>query len=164
MLAVSVISSASGSIQEKGVRSGTENTAGIIAFSKAVVIWEQNGRKYINTFTEYANIIKSTLQEVSDITYNTDFNCSSPHVISLNVGNVKGEVLLHMLEQKGICIGRGSACSTKKTLPRALKALNITGEGTIRVSFGMYNTKEEIEYFALSLKESIFDLRKIMKG
>ena len=150
--------------QEKGIRSGTENTAGIIAFSKAVSVWEQNGRKYIDTFAKYRDIIKNALEDIPDISYNTEFDHSSPHVMSLNVGGVKGEVLLHMLEQKGICIGRGSACSTKKTLPRALKALNITGEGTIRVSFGIFNTKEEIDYFALNLKESIYSLRKIMKG
>ncbi len=150
--------------QEKGMRSGTENTAGVIAFSVACEKWMKNRKEYMARFERFRNILLSALENVSAITYNTAVEKSSPHVISLNVGGVKGEVLLHMLEEKGIYLGRGSACSTKNASPRALKALDVSGEGTVRVSFGIYNTDEEIEYFAKELVLSINKLRAVMRG
>lgn len=150
--------------QEKGLRSGTENTAGIIAFAAACEKWREGRKMYLNRFTAYRDIVINALSCVSDITYNTDVALSSPHIISLNVGGVKGEVLLHMLEEKDIYLGRGSACSTKSASPRALKALDVTGEGTVRISFGIYNTEEEIKYFANELVEAIQKLRSIMRG
>lgn len=150
--------------QEKGLRSGTENTAGIIAFAAACEKWREGRKTYLDRFTAYREIVINALSCVSDITYNTEVERSSPHIISLNVGGVKGEVLLHMLEEKGIYLGRGSACSTKNSSPRALKALDVTGEGTVRISFGIYNTEEEIKYFANELVEAIKKLRSIMRG
>ena len=150
--------------QESGIRSGTENTAGIIAFAIACEKWRKNGKNYLESFKKFREILLSELANVPDITYNTDVNTCSPHIVSLNLGGVKGEVLLHMLEEKGIYMGRGSACSTKNALPRALRALDVKGEGTIRVSFGIYNTEDEIKFFAKELKRAINDLRNIMKG
>ncbi len=150
--------------QEKGLRSGTENTAGIIAFAAACEKWRECRKMYLDRFTAYREIVVNALSGISDITYNTELELSSPHIISLNVGGVKGEVLLHMLEEKGIYLGRGSACSTKNASPRALKALDVTGEGTVRISFGIYNTEEEIKYFANELVEAIKKLRSIMRG
>lgn len=150
--------------QEKGLRSGTENTGGIIAFKEAVNLWNNNRRTFLKNFSNFQKIIIEKLSHLEGITYNTDFEISSPHVLSLNISNIKGEVLLHMLEAENIFIGRGSACSTKDSSPRALKALNVSGEGTIRISFGIYNTKEEIEIFSNELVKNIYKLRKVMRS
>lgn len=150
--------------QEKGMRSGTENTAGIIAFAAACEKWKKERKEYIERFGRFREILVDALDNVSDISYNTDPKISSPHIVSLNVGGVKGEVLLHMLEEKDIYLGRGSACSTKNTSPRALKALDVSGESTIRVSFGIFNTEEEINYFAKELVSSMEKLRAVMRG
>lgn len=150
--------------QEKGSRSGTENTAGIIAFGEAVKLWKENRVKYLENFTKFRNIVINSLENIDDVIYNTCVELSSPHILSVTIGGIKGEVLLHILESNGIYIGRGSACSTKETSPRALKALNIDGEGTIRVSFGIYNTVEEIKEFSKILAQSIVELRQKMRG
>ncbi|MEG2117240.1 MAG: cysteine desulfurase family protein, partial [Clostridia bacterium] len=108
-----------GGQQEKGMRSGTENTAGIVAFGEAAVFWKENGKTLIKNFFDFRNIVIEKLKELDGITYNTQFDISSPHILSLNIDGIKGEVLLHMLEAEEIYIGRGSACSTKETAPRA---------------------------------------------
>lgn len=151
-----------GGQQEKGLRSGTENTAGIVAFGQATKLWKDEGIKFLERFKEFQNIIVDKLKAIDGITYNTKFEFSCPHILSLNISGIKGEILLHMLEGQDIFIGRGSACSTKEASPRALKALNVSGEGTIRISFGIYNTTDEIIEFSEKLVENIGELRSKM--
>lgn len=151
-----------GGNQEKGLRSGTENTAGIVAFGAASMLWKQNGKEYLQKFAEFRKIIIEKLNFVDGIDYNTETDLSSPHILSLNISGIKGEILLHMLESNEIYIGRGSACSTKDSSPRTLKALNVSSEGTIRISFGIFNTYEDITRFSDVIIHCIAELRDKM--
>ena len=89
---------------------------------------------------------------------------SAPHVISVGFRGVRSEVLLHALEDKGIYVSAGSACaSNKPQTSETLKAIGLQREywdSTIRFSFSVLTTKEEIDYTLQVLYEMIPMLRK----
>ncbi|MCR5345236.1 MAG: aminotransferase class V-fold PLP-dependent enzyme, partial [Lachnospiraceae bacterium] len=91
----------------------------------------------------------------------------APHIISVSVPNVRAEVLLHTLEEKGIYVSAGSACSSNKPQVSAtLKAMNLPKdrlESTVRISLADTNTKEEIEYVLSVLNEVIPTLRRFIR-
>jgi len=75
-------------------------------------------------------------------------------------------VLLHYLEDKGIYVSTGSACSSKSRDNRILEAIKLSGEyqaGTIRISIGYFNNFDEIEYVIDNIKQSVKDIRSITK-
>ena len=82
------------------------------------------------------------------------------------VYGIKGEVLLHYLEQKGVYVSTGSACSSKKKGSHVLNAIGLSSqeiEGAIRFSLSDLNTEEEIKEAVKIVKESVSDLRMIMR-
>ena len=89
---------------------------------------------------------------------------SAPHVVSLSVRGVRSEVLLHALEDKGIYVSAGSACaSNKPSVSATLKAIGVEKDlldSTIRFSFSVFTTKEEIDYTLKNLYDIIPMLRK----
>lgn len=89
---------------------------------------------------------------------------SASHIVSLSVRGVRSEVLLHALEDRDIYVSAGSACSSNKPQPSAtLKAIGIEKdllESTIRFSFSVFTTKEEIQYTLQTLYEMIPELRR----
>ncbi len=145
--------------QERGLRSGTENTAGIIAFGEACKLWKTERTEIITRFKTFQETIISNLEPLDGVKINTDIEISSPHIMSISIDGIRGEILLHLLESEGIFIGRGSACSTKDSTPRALKAMKVTSSGTIRISFGMFNTINEINEFCKCIVQLISSLR-----
>ena len=85
--------------------------------------------------------------------------------MSLAFADIKGEVLLHMLEKYNIIVGTGSACSSKNKQSRIAKAIGLQkdySEGVLRISFSKYNTAEEVELLAEKLRECVLKLRKTM--
>lgn len=152
--------------QEKGLRSGTEYVAGIIALSaaleKALNLLPSNSQ----SFESYKNTIRQSLEKVKEWKEICKENCS-PAILSLAFGGIKGEVLLHMLERYDLIVGTGSACSSKNKQSRIAKAIGLESnysEGVIRISFSKYNTAEEVCLLADKLAESVTELRKIMFG
>ena len=89
---------------------------------------------------------------------------SAPHVISVSVRGVRSEVLLHALEDRGIYVSAGSACSARKPQPSAtLKAIGVEKElleSTIRFSLSVFTTEEEIDYTLQALYDIIPMLRR----
>nr|WP_300006114.1 cysteine desulfurase family protein [Tissierella sp.] len=155
-----------GGNQEAGLRSGTENVPGIIAFGKAVEITslkEQEERKHAEMLKAYTIEL---LEEIEDIKINSKLDESfSPYILSVSLRNTRGEVLLHFLEQEEIYISTSSACSSHGTKKSSvLKAIGLDDndiEGTIRICFSYENTREDIEIFASKLKKSTQEIRKI---
>lgn len=152
--------------QEVGVRSGTENVPGIYGLGKAVEIMNKDLDKKI----EKIQILKSLLKD--EILKNIEgLKINSPedgvcHILNVSFENIRGEVLLHFLEQKNIYVSTGSACSSKKKGSYVLNAINLKPdeiEGAIRFSLSDFNTEEEILETVKVLKESINDLRMIIK-
>lgn len=152
--------------QEKGIRSGTEYVGAIVAMAKALEIANSllgdNG--YI--FNNYKNIIRNALADIPNFKENCVENCS-PAIMSLAFADIKGEVLLHMLEQYDIVVGTGSACSSKNKQSRIAKAIGLTpnySEGVIRISFSKFNTLDQVKNLAEKLAFCVKSLRKTMLG
>ncbi len=158
-----------GGNQETGLRSGTENTPGIVGFGKAVEILEENFQKEKNDVLDlkkyFANKIMKGIDDVKINSY-VDDRCA-PHILNVSFLDTRGEVLLHYLEQNGIYVSTGSACSSNnksKGKSRVLDAIGLSDkeiEGAIRFSFTYNNTKDEIDYVVKKLKASVDEIRKI---
>lgn len=144
--------------QENNIRSGTENVPAIMGLKVAV----QNIGD-IKSHFEYVRSLKDKfIDNLSGIacTFNTT-NENSPYVLSISFKGVKGETLVHMMEQYGILISTGSACSSKKAGNRVLEALDINHNdiiGSVRVSFSRYNTIEEVDFASKTLKKCYLEL------
>ena len=152
--------------QERGLRSGTEYVGGIVALSLAVQKSQSILKSNTEAFIRYKAVIRSALGNITDWKENCVENVS-PAIMSLAFADIKGEVLLHMLEKYDIIVGTGSACSSKNKQSRIAKAIGLSAnyaEGVLRISFSKYNTQEEVELLAEKLAESVLQLRKTMLG
>lgn len=152
--------------QEIGIRSGTENTPGIYGLGEAVSIINKDLNSTIDKINSLKNLLKDEIERnIDDIKINSpeDGVC---HILNVSFRGVKGEVLLHYLEQKGIYVSTGSACSSKKKGSHVLNEMKLTPveiEGAIRFSLSDLNTEEDIKSVIPVLVESVNDLRMIMK-
>ena len=152
--------------QEKGVRSGTEYVGGIVTLSTALELAVANISTNTHNFTAYKQIIRNALVEIPNWKENCTTNCS-PAIMSLAFADIKGEVLLHMLEQFDIIVGTGSACSSKNKQSRIAKAIGLDAnysEGVLRISFSKYNNIDEVNLLAEKLAFCVKSLRKTMLG
>ena len=138
--------------QEGGFRSGTENVVGIASLAKAATL--NNDADKIRNLRA---LLKAGISEIKG----AKFNCyndgdSAPHILSVSFENVRGEVLMHTLEEKGIFVSTGSAChSNKFGESHVLSAIGLNKNeigGTIRFSIGGLNTEEDIKYCVDVLK------------
>lgn len=146
--------------QEQNLRSGTENTPAIFAFAKACEQITQYQRdKDVNKLCQY---IKQELYKMSsDLRIFSNENCS-PFIISFAFPKLRAETILRMLEQRGVLVGNGSACSSHKSGNRILSSMNISKEyieGALRVSLSYFTTQTEIEEFLKNLKEIVFEYK-----
>ncbi|WP_291635605.1 cysteine desulfurase family protein [Clostridium sp.] len=158
----------SGGGQERNLRSGTENLAGIVGFETAAVISCYNQSKNFNKILELKKYFIEKLSKFDDVIINSKLEEHfTPYILSASFKGVKGEVLLHSLEEKGIYVSTGSACSSKNhKSSEVLKSLGRSLEeqaGTIRFSFSEENNKEEIDYVIIELNKSLEFLRKLNK-
>ena len=155
--------------QERGQRSATENTPGIVGLAKAVELAMEN----MDASHEKVMEVKRTLAEgiLRDIP-KTHINGpsieeASPYVLNVSFNGLRSEVLLHALEEKEIYVSAGSACSSKKKGgSHVLRSLGLSEErieGAIRFSFCRYNTVEEAAACLEILKEKTAFLRKYMR-
>ena len=148
-----------GGQQENGMRAGTENIASIVAMAtalkKSCSDMEMNTKKLLSLEQVFLDLLNSA---------GIDFirNGSENHIpgnVSISFKGQSGEMLLHRLDLMGICVSTGSACDSKETqISHVLKAIGLDesyAKGTIRVSFGKYNTVEEAEIIANSIVQII---------
>lgn len=150
--------------QEKGMRSGTENTAAIAGMGKATEIMYAR----LEDNNEKMKAVKDALiAGATKIEGVTDNSGESPHIASLSFRGVRSEVLLHALEDKGIYVSAGSACSSNHpAISGVLQAIGLDKdllESTLRFSFCEYNTVEEAEYTVKVLEEILPLLRKFTR-
>jgi len=151
--------------QQGGMRSGTENVAGIAGIGKAVEEIFSHLDEDIGRLYEYKEYFTSRVQDIPDVTINgPQGKDGAPHIVSLSVKGVRAEVLLHSLDDEGICISAGSACSAHKPTPSAtLSAIGLERgllESTVRFSFSVETTKEQLDYALAVLNEQIPKLRR----
>ena len=150
--------------QQKGMRSGTENVPGIAGMAKAVSLCYKNLTEDVNHLYELKdyfieNVLKIEGTKVNGLTGRD----SAPHIVSLSVRGIRAEVLLHALEEKGIYVSSGSACATNKpSISATLKSIGLQTElldSTIRFSFCVNTTEEEIDYVLDKLPKIVKSLR-----
>lgn len=152
--------------QEKGLRSATENLAGIVAFSKILEKYD----KMFNENVEKRKVVLDYLRQKISESMPEHIIVSpenSPHILMLALKGVRGEVMLHSLEDYGILIGVGSACSSKKGINKFQSLLSLDDEhkeGIIRISVSETNTIEECDFFLEKLKyltDKLTDYKRI---
>ncbi len=154
-----------GGEQQKGLRSGTENVPGIAGLGAAA---EEIYREH-ESRTAYLYGCKSRMTEgllqLEGVTVNGPaVDDGAPHVVSASFAGVRSEVLLHALEDKGIYVSAGSACASNHPgLSSTLVAIGLDPkllDCTLRFSFSIFTTEEEVDETLKALKELLPFLRK----
>ena len=141
--------------QENGLRSATENVCGIVSTAYALdKTYKLLDIEKNNKLIEY--IAQNLTKIVPNCVINTNFDKSLSNILSISIKDTRGEVLVHMLEDKGIIIGTGSACSASKAHTRVPIALGLSKEyfdGMLRISIDNCTTFEEVEIFIKEFEE-----------
>ncbi len=155
-----------GGHQEKNRRAGTENVPAIVGMAKAMELayadLEEN-EKRIKELRDYYE--ESIIEKIPYIKLNGDKNNRLPGTSNISFRFIEGEGLLLNLDLKGICASSGSACTSGSLDPsHVLLAIGLSHEvahGSLRISIGRNNTKDEIDYLIDSLVEIVERLREM---
>lgn len=149
--------------QEKGFRSGTENGPGIEAFAAAA---ERSMREFEANYSKkraYLEMLREGLESSdADVKVITDTEHSAPHILTVAFGGVRGEVLLHSLEKRGILVGVGSACSShRESRFKSLLGLDEAHrDGIVRFSVSQFNEAEEVPEVVAAISKEVARLRE----
>jgi cysteine desulfurase len=141
--------------QERGLRSGTENTYGIVGFGAAVEETFAQLPQHIAHLRDLKEYTLSRLPEVENCVVNSPTK-GAPHLLHLSLPGLRSEIMLHQLESMGIYVSSGSACSAKSH--RASHVLTQAGlsdtllDSALRISFGAFNTREDCDALIEGLK------------
>lgn len=154
-----------GGNQQKGMRSGTENMPGIAGLGRAVeLIYEDHEAKMAHIRAVKEHFVGRVMAELSDVRDNSG---EAVHIASISFPGVRSEVLLHALEERGIYVSAGSACSSNKPeVSGTLKGIGLGKEyyeSTLRFSFSVFNTVEEADICVEALKELLPLLRRFQR-
>ena len=158
--------------QENGRRSGTENVPAIAGFGLAAEMSYKTRREDMLRIAETRQaLIKGLTDSLDDILINSpedmgeEAGMCCPAVLSVSFLGTRGEVLLHTLEQDGIYVSTGSACSSnKKGKSHVLSAMGLKPgeiEGTVRFSFGRFNSPGEMEFTAEKVTAAVRKFRRL---
>lgn len=157
----------SGGNQEQGFRSGTENTGGIIAMAKALRLTEEKRTKGVQEMKEIQQFLRTELEGINGVTFHTPKTGCAPHILNFSIAGMKGEVLIHALEERGCYLSTTSACSSRqKKTSAVLTAMGLpaaVADSSIRLSLSYENTKEEARTFIRVLQEIIPKLTKVQR-
>ena len=149
--------------QEGGLRSSTENVPGILAFGAAITeTIEKQGETAQNLSFLRRKVIVGLTEGNDEIRLISPEN-GSPYIVTFTMAKVRGEVMQHALERKGILIGTGSACSSNKAGKRIPDALGLSGkwaDGVVRISFCRNTTEAEIDRFLVEFKQIYGELSR----
>lgn len=154
--------------QQKNLRSGTENVCGIVGIGVACEEIFKNFEEDTKRMRELRKYMIEKLMTLEGVQINgANEENSAPHIVSLSVEKIRAEVLLHSLEEKNVYVSSGSACaSNKPAISATLQAIGVKKElldSTIRFSFCVNTTKEEIDYAVNCLNDTLSLLRKYVR-
>ncbi len=158
--------------QEKGLRSGTENVPGIAGLGLAAELAGKGRSERMQRITSLRDRLLKGLEEtIEDVRVNSPAECGEEaslcvgSLLNVSFPKTRGEVILHTLEQRGICVSTGSACSSnKKGRSHVLEAMGLADaeiEGAIRFSLSDHNTAEEIEETIEAVSEAVKRFRRL---
>ena len=139
-----------GGEQEQGLRSGTENVAGIVAAGYAL---EESVKEMIDVSKRLKAMVEETVigikERIPTVKVNGDSECCLPGMVNLGFDGVSGESLMHLLDLKDICVSTSSACTSGSDEPsHVLLAIGLSkqqAKSAIRISYGRDNTAEEVK-------------------
>lgn len=159
--------------QQKNMRSGTENVPGIAGLAKAAELLYEHFDEDVDRLYALKRYFTESAARIEGVQINGlvpgDAECrqTAPHVVSVSIAGIRSEVMLHALEEKGIYVSAGSACAAKKSQTSAtLQAIGLPREywdSTIRFSFSVFTTKEELDYTLSAMRELIPMLRRFKR-
>ncbi|NTU24712.1 cysteine desulfurase [Bacillus tequilensis] len=156
-----------GGSQQKGIRAGTEHTAGAVSLAKAINLAAADFETRLAAMAAAKELFMKRLSETEGVVVNTPQTNAAPHIINFSVPGIKAEVLLHMLEEQNIFVSTTSACSAKEHKPS--KVLLQMGKGeqiagsSIRISLNYSQASEVAEPFMNALVPGIKKLKKMMR-
>lgn len=150
--------------QQRGMRSGTENVPGIAGMAKAIEEIFVDFEPKINYLYGIKVRFVKGVSAMDGVRVNgPSGRDGAPHVVSVSIQGIRSEVMLHALEDKGIYVSAGSACSSNKpSVSATLKAIGVEKQyldSTLRFSFSLYTTEAEIDYTVRCMNELIPMLR-----
>lgn len=151
--------------QEKAVRPGTEAVPAIAGMGAALKMVRENRAAIMQNYRERNAQLRALLKEMPGVVINSPED-GCPHILNLSVPGIPSEVMLHALEEKGVYVSSGSACS-KGALSGVLQAFHLPAErirSALRVSFSKDTAAEEIDAFAAALREVTGHLGAVVKG
>ncbi len=153
--------------QQRGMRSGTENVPGIAGMAKAAEEVYASLEEDVSRMYALKERFRNGLGGLPDVRFNGPAGREgAPHVISVSFRGVRSEVLLHALEERGIYVSAGSACSSNKpdkAGSKTLRAIGLDKEllgSTIRFSLSVFTTEEEIDFTLRALYDIVPTLRR----
>jgi cysteine desulfurase len=155
-----------GGSQEKAIRPGTENVAGIVGLGKAIELAAgESAHESIRLARLRDKLIRNVLTSVPDARLNGHPTERLPHNVNVSFAGVEGETLIQGLDARGIAISAGSACTSGALEPsHVLLSLGVERSlalGTLRISLGRSTTDEDIDVVTEELKQIIQQLRSI---
>ena len=151
--------------QQKGMRSGTENVPGVAALGEAAEEIYENFEEKIDHLYQIKQRFVEGVLKIEGVSVNgkTDRD-SAPQIVSVSIDGVRSEVMLHTLEDRKIYVSAGSACSSNKpSVSHTLTNIGLKGsllDSTIRFSFSVHTTEEEIDYALEVMNEVVPKLRR----
>ena len=151
--------------QQGGMRSGTHNVPGIAGLGEAAVECYENLEEKQERLYELKDYLCSSLEAFPDVViHGKKGRDSAPHIVNASFLGIRSEVLLHALEDYGVYVSSGSACSSNKPSPsRTLQAIGLDDrqlDSAVRFSLSSYTTKEELDYALENLDKLLPKLRR----
>lgn len=154
--------------QQKNMRSGTENVAGIAGLGAAAAELYTDFDEKIGRLYELREYLAAGMRALPETTVNgAEGKSSAPHIVSASFAGIRAEVLLHSLEERGIYVSTGSACSSNHpAISGTLKAIGVKPQlldSTVRFSLSVESTKEEADYVLAQLAKLLPMLRRFKR-
>ncbi len=155
--------------QQNNMRSGTDNVPGVAGMALAASLSFENASVSNANIKKIKDIIKDGLLKMDGVCINSpDDEICAPHILNVSFMGVRSEVMLHALEEKGIYVSSGSACSSnKKEKSSTLKSMNLSMQrmdSAIRFSFSENNTIEQALYLLEIIEPLYNQLKKFVRS
>ncbi len=156
-----------GGDQERQIRPGTENVAGIAGIGAAARLLGQDREEVTARLQRLRTRLLEQLQELPDVRINSPREGVAPHILNVAFPGVRGETLLHRLEMDGVFLSTGSACHSHAATPsHVLLAIGLPAEeasASLRFSLSRFTTAEEVDAAARSVRAAVAELRALVR-
>ncbi len=154
--------------QEQSLRSGTENVPAIAGLGLAAEEIYANLDENMQRLYELRGALIQAASQIEGLQLNGHLDeTNAPHIVSLSIHGVRAEVLLHALEERGVYVSAGSACSSNKpAISKTLQAIGLDKsllDSTVRLSLSVHTTAEEVDYACEVLAEVVPVLRRFVR-